>query len=152
MIEGDVLHSTGPIGHDDIGSLSVGKESQKVLHRDFLRNIHLNLRYTRAAWAATGKHRSQAFVALMSVISPTRRTAAPTTGLNTGADAHVPFAVPSSCHSAWASRREATLLPIPSDSRIRPKTTPFCFFNALTYSPLNRKAIAVSSSCRSRLP
>lgn len=55
MIEGDVLHSTGPIGHDDIGSLSVGKESQKVLHRDFLRNIHLNLRYTRAAWAATGE-------------------------------------------------------------------------------------------------
>lgn len=35
MIEGNVLHSTGLIGHDDIGSLGVGKGYQNMFQLDF---------------------------------------------------------------------------------------------------------------------
>lgn len=55
---------------------------------------------------------------------------------------------------AWASRRLAVLLPIPSDSHILSRMTPFCFFDALTYSSLNLRvtclfaAMLIPSSIR----
>ena len=55
---------------------------------------------------------------------------------------------------AWASRRLAVLLPIPSDSHILSRMTPFCFFDALMYSSLNLRvtclfaAMLIPSSIR----
>ena len=49
------------------------------------------------------------------------------------ADGTTPFP----CCPAWAGRRLAVLLPTPSVSHILSRMTPFCFFDALTYSSLN---------------